>query len=116
MQVLKPCIIYDCLFVAKFNDRLSCVQHIGLNTFKNSLFNIQQQYSAILDSHLYSTVEIFILRELHLCSTIDIFIFKDSRLCLTIDVFIFNDSHLCSAVDIFVFNNSYLYSTVDIFV
>ena len=34
---------YGCSFVAKFNDWLSCVQQIDLNTFKNSLFNIQQK-------------------------------------------------------------------------
>ena len=33
---------YGWLFVAKFSDWLSCVQHIDLNTFKNKLFNIQQ--------------------------------------------------------------------------
>ena len=26
-----------CLFVAKFNDWLSCVQHIDLNTFNNNI-------------------------------------------------------------------------------
>ena len=31
-----------CLFVAKFNDWLSCAQHVDLKTFKNRFFNIQQ--------------------------------------------------------------------------
>ena len=33
---------YDSFFAAKFSDRLLCVKHIDLITFKNRLFNIQQ--------------------------------------------------------------------------
>ena len=33
---------YGYLFVAKFNNWLSYVQHVDLNTSKNWLFNIQQ--------------------------------------------------------------------------